>query len=225
MADREKREEDNAIDSESCLPRRGSLRTHQRIIIAHHLIFHGYGFWLPNDPRGSGSTELREEKFDDLGPIHTGRKAVQPPKPALKQFWRQARPRLEHPLLWFDEKKRQAIADAFAEVIHRERYTAWACAVLTNHAHLCIRRHRDDGVTMWYKLAERSRSVLRLFADVPDDHPIWSERPYDVFLYTPKEVRGRVHYIQGNPAKEDLPPQTWPFVKAYDGWPLSAKVK
>lgn len=205
-------------DSDSGLPRCGSLRTHQRIIIAHHLVLHAYGHWLPNDPRGSGSVELRQEKFADLGPIHTGRKPVQPSRAELKRFWNKARPRLEYPLLWFDEAKRQALGDAFAEVIRRERYTVWACAVLSNHAHLCIRRHRDDGRTMWQKLAAASQQRLRLFADVPADHPIWSERPYVVFLYVPDEVRARVRYIEGNPAKESLPPQRLPFVAPYDGW-------
>jgi len=207
------------------LPRRGSLRTHERIIIAHHLVFHGYGHWLPNDPRGSGSVGLRQEKFADLGPIHTGRKAAQPPRAELKRFWNEARPRLDHPLLWFDDAKRQVIGEAFAEVIQRERYTVWACAVLSNHAHLCIRRHRDGGRAMWQKLAAESRRKLCLFADIPDDHPVWSERPYVVFLYTPSDVRGRIRYIDGNPAKECLPSQCFPFVKLYDGWPQSKPVK
>lgn len=208
-----------STDSGSGLPRRGSLRTHQRIIIAHHLILHAYGHWLPNDPRGSGSVELRQGKFADLGPIHTGRKPVQPPREQPKRFWNKARPRLEYPLLRFDEANRQALGDAFAEVIQRERYTMWACAVLSNHAHLCIRRHRDDGRTMWQKLAAAAQQRLRLFADVPANHPIWSERPYVVFLYAPDEVFGRVRYIKGNPTKESLPPQRLPFVVPYDGWP------
>ena len=50
------------------------MRTHSKIIIGHHLILHGYRHWLPNDPRGSGSIEIRDEKLSDLGPVHTGRK-------------------------------------------------------------------------------------------------------------------------------------------------------
>jgi hypothetical protein len=39
-------------DSREGLPLR-DLRTHPRIVIAHHLILHGYGQWLPHDPRGT----------------------------------------------------------------------------------------------------------------------------------------------------------------------------
>jgi REP element-mobilizing transposase RayT len=214
---------EHSHEPEPSLPHRAPLRTHERIVIAHHLILHGYGHWLPNDPRGSGSVELREEKFADLGPIHTGRKPVQPPRSELKRFWSAARGRLEHPILWFDDAKRQAIGEAFAEVVRRERYTVWACAVVSNHAHLCVRRHRDDGHMMWQKLADEARQRLRAFAGVCDGHPVWSERPYVVFLYAPDEVRGRVHYIETNPAKEGLPQQHWPFVKPYDGWPHSKR--
>jgi len=37
--------------------------------LADHLILTSYGFWLGNDPRGSGSDRLRQGKFAELGPI------------------------------------------------------------------------------------------------------------------------------------------------------------
>ena len=192
----------------------------RRIIIAHHLILSGYGHWLPNDPRGSGSEEIREEKLSDLGPIHHGRKQIQPPRQELKQFYRDANPLLDFEPIWFDDAKRQAIAEAFARVVENPRYTVWACAVLSNHAHLCIRRHRDDAVTMWNAFAETSRAALgRLFEDLADDYPLWSNRPYKVFLDSPEDVRRVVAYIQRNPARENLRPQTLSFVQPYDGWP------
>ena len=148
----------------------------RRIIIAHHLILSGYGHWLPNDPRGSGSEEIREEKLSDLGPIHHGRKQIQPSRGVLKEFYRSATPRLDFEPIWFDDAKRQAIAEAFARVVENERYTVWACAILSNHAHLCIRRHKDDAVTMWNAFAETSRAALGRFEDLADDHPLWSNR-------------------------------------------------
>jgi hypothetical protein len=59
------------------------------MILAHHIILTGYGHWLPNDPRGSLSKELRAEQLGDLGEIHYGRKPVQPPKPEKQlRTWR-----------------------------------------------------------------------------------------------------------------------------------------
>ena len=103
----------------------------------------GYAHWLANDLRGSGSTEIREEKFEPLGDIHFGRKYPQPPREELKKFWRAAEPLLKHQLVWFDERIRLAIIDSFRKLIASEGYIVWACAVLQNHAHVCVRRHDD----------------------------------------------------------------------------------
>lgn len=163
---------------------------------------------------------LREQKLADLGPIHHGRKAVQAPRGELKRFYRAAAPRLDFPTLWFGDAKRQALADAFATVISRRRYTVWACAILRNHAHLCIRIHRDDPLTLWRSFADESAAFLRRLADVASDHPVWSNRPYKVYLTSVDDVRRVVAYIEQNPAKEGLAAQSWPFVTAYNNWPL-----
>ncbi len=85
------------------------------MVIAHHLILTSYGHWLPNDPSGGTSTEIRSGKLFALGSIHPGRKQIQPTRDDLKSFYRDVPGRLEHPILWFDAPKPQLIADAFAE--------------------------------------------------------------------------------------------------------------
>lgn len=140
-------------NAQTRLPLRDSRRRYPPIVIASHLILHGYGHGLPNDPRGSGSDTLREDKLADLGPIHHGRKQVQPPRSELKQFHHAAQERLDFPTLWFDDSTRQAIGEAFARVVASLRYTVRACAVPRNHAHLCVRKHRDDPITTWRAFA------------------------------------------------------------------------
>lgn len=205
-------------------PSLGTLKQ-QRQVIAHHLILCGYGHWLPNDPRGSGSIEVGAEKLRDLGPIHFGRKAVQPPSDELREFYREAEPLLNFDRLWFDGAKRQALGESIGELIAGKGYTVWGCAVLKNHIHLCVRRHRNDARQVWLDVAEATRARACLFADVPDDHPVWSERPYSVFLYTPDDVRRVNRYIEQNPEKEGLAPQLWPFVAPYDGWPSQRRTR
>ncbi|MGQ0635515.1 MAG: hypothetical protein ACT4QC_12945 [Planctomycetaceae bacterium] len=195
------------------------MRTHSKIVIGHHLILHGYGHWLPNDPRGSGSRAVHEEKLAELGPIHFGRKKVQPPRKELREFHRAAAPLLSYDLLWFDAAKRQALAVSIEQTVSKNGYTVWACAVMRNHIHLCVRRHRDDALTMWCQFANLTRSGLRLFAEVPATHPVWSDRPYKVFLYSSDDVRRVIRYIEDNPGKEGLPAQQHPFVTPYNNWP------
>jgi REP element-mobilizing transposase RayT len=191
-------------------------------IIAHHLIWTLYGHWLPNDPRGSGSEAVRDPELQSLGEVHHGRKPnhLQPTRGELRAFYQRAEPLLDYPRFWIDEAKRQAIGDAIGGVIAKRKYTVWACAILSNHAHMVMRRHRDDALAMWNAIAEVTRAQVQSFADVDDNHPVWAARPYKVFLRTPDEVRARIAYVERNPEKEGLSPQQYRFVQSYDNWPF-----
>lgn len=198
-------------------------RRSRRQIIAHHLILTLYGHWPPNDLRGSGSSEFHDEKFAPLGPIHHGRKPEheQPARDELRTHLHAAQELMNFPVFWIDDAKRQAIAEAFLEVIEREGYTCYACAILRNHAHLVIRIHRDRHDTMLKKLSDAS--ALRLRHRFPEElsihHPVWNARPYARFCYEPHDTRKRIKYVQDNPEKEGLPRQHWDFVQVYDDWP------
>ncbi len=37
------------------------------MVAGYHLVWALYGWWLPNDPRGSGSHVIRVEKIEPLG--------------------------------------------------------------------------------------------------------------------------------------------------------------
>jgi hypothetical protein len=183
----------------------------------------GYGHWVGNDPRGSGSAELRAEKFEELGPIHFGRKRVQPSQDELKAFYREAENLLEYEVIWFDDAMRRVIVDAFGKVVEQCGYTSWAGAVLQNHVHDLVRVHRDKGDVMWERLAVASRDALRAGGLVPKDHPVWSNRPYDVFKTTVPAVERCIGYINDNFKKHGLPLEIYPWITPYDGWPQHRK--
>jgi hypothetical protein len=195
------------------------VRTHQKIIISAHYIWHGYGHWAPNCIRGSGSTEIRKPELEALGEIHFGRKTDQPTREELKAFYREVNKRLKYKAVWFEDAKRQALGDAFGKVCAERRYTCWAFAAMWNHVHAVIRRHRDNADAIWHHCADGMRAAIRSFGNVDPAHPVWSERPYKVFLYVRDEVTGRIEYVEENPEKEKPPRQSWPFVLPYDGWP------
>jgi len=203
---------------------------HGRRTIAHHLIFTLYGHWGVNDPRGSGSTQFLDHKFEPLGPIHHGRKPepLQPSRDELREYHAHAEQLMNFPVFWLDtEAKRQACAGAFFDCIREKGYTCYACAVLTNHAHLIIRIHRDDAITIWNALADVSRTRLRLRLSSESgcaertaaNHPIWADRPYKKFLYTPEDIRRTIQYVNDNPRKEGLTAQDHELVTPYNNWP------
>jgi hypothetical protein len=144
---------------------------HVNTVIAQHLVLHGYGHWLPNDLRGSGSRELRQEKLAEFGPIHFGRKWEQPPLAEVKAFYRDTTSKLAFEPIWFSDEQRYVIGEAFGSVVRKLGYTVWSCAVMHGHAHINPRIHRDDARTMWIHFAEASRDAIRKMIGVPD-HPV-----------------------------------------------------
>jgi REP element-mobilizing transposase RayT len=191
------------------------------LVIAHHLVWTAYGWWLPNDPRGSGSRTIRSDVIADLGALHFGRKRVQPAAREIRQFYERASAVLRHPLQTFDDAARDAIASAFGEVIADQRYACYACAVMPDHVHILIRKHKHHAEEMIEALKAHSRLRLSALGHRTPDHPTWvGGAGWKVFLDHPDEIRRTIRYIEQNPVPLGLPIQTWPFVAAYDGWPL-----
>jgi len=188
-------------------------------VLAHHLIWTGYGHWLPNDPRGSGSTAIFKDELKQLGAVYFGRKSVQPSRQAVKEFQERAEELLEHQRIRFTGEMITFVASGFSSTIQQRHYTCYACSIMPDHCHLVIRAHRDNAETMIAELQKASR--LRLFEQnlLPMDHPVWIDGGWKVFLGTPDQIRGRIRYVENNPVKEGLPAQRWDFVTQYDGWP------
>ena len=190
------------------------------MVIAHHLVWTGYGWWLPNDPRGSMSKEIRNDLLKELGELHYGRKKIQPVPSAIRQFYSEAQSRLKHPLLEFSAREMSVIGESFARTIARNKYTCYACAIMRDHVHVLIRRHRDRAEEMISALQETSCTAM---APLHNGHPIWGGPGWKVFLETPDDIRRTIRYIQNNPPKQRLPAQSWTFVAPYDGWPLGSR--
>ncbi len=190
------------------------------IIIAHHLIWTAYGWWLGNDPRGSMSRFIDSSVIRDLGELHHGRKTAQPAGQVIREFYERAAKALKYELLTFDAPAIAAIADAFQQVIEQEQYTCYACAIMPDHIHIVIRKHKHHAEQMIENLQLASRLRLRSLALRPSDHLVWGGPGWKVFLDHPSEVRRTNRYVEMNPIKIGWPAQVWPFVKPYDDWPL-----
>jgi len=191
------------------------------LVIAHHVMWTAYGWWLPNDPRGSTSTSVCAPDINELGEHHFGRKRVQPASRDIRAFYVRAAEVLDHDLLAFAPAEFAAVAEAFAATCARHAYTCYACAVMPDHAHLIIRKHRHSAEEMIANLQDESRVALVAAGLRPPGHPVWTGGGgWKVFLDHPDDVRRTIRYVEQNPVKMRLPTQAWPFVQAYDDWPL-----
>ena len=191
-----------------------------RSVIAYHLVWTAYGTWLPNDPRGSGSHAVATPAIASLGERHYGRRRVQPPPVVVREFYSRAESQLNLAVIRFSSAQIDRIAAAFGDEIDEHRYTSYACAIMPDHAHLVIRKHKHRAEPMIATLQEASRLRLSEARTVPRDHPVWTGGGWKSFLDSPFAVRNAIRYVRDNPAKAGIAAQSWPFVKPYDGWPF-----
>lgn len=190
------------------------------MVIAYHLVWTLYGWWLPNDPRGSTSKFIHSDVIFELGNLHQGRKRVQPSSRSIREFYDEAKSRLKFPLLSLNLEDFLIVANAFADAIRHYGYTCYSCAIMPDHIHILIRKHKHLAEDMIENLQDASRSALVNANARAEDHPTWGGPGWKVYLDTPDEIRRTIRYIEDNPIKLRLPPQQWQMVTAYDNWPL-----
>jgi REP-associated tyrosine transposase len=196
------------------------------MILGTHLISSAYGFWLPNDPRGSwsdfvGSWELY--KFGPATTVNDNRNyAKDPHDAALRRAAKQA---LKYPPVRFNDAQCEAIAAGFARVCAEPNYPCLACCIGHDHAHLVLGRHeRDPEVIAGHLKAQATRELTALGI-----HPLngfigkrgglptpWAEGCWKVFIDKQDQLASAMRYVRAHPQKEGLAPQTWSFVQALE---------
>jgi REP element-mobilizing transposase RayT len=188
------------------------------MVAAYHLVWTAYGWWLPNDPRGSSSHVIRQDLIAELGELHHGRKKVQPSGKVIRKFYDEAKLVLKHELRTFTEDEVQLIAASFADVIRQQRYTCYACAIMPDHVHILIRKHKHLAEEMIANLQDRSWEAITTAQRRCSDHPVWGGPGWKVFLDTREDIERTIRYVRDNPVKIGRPVQVYDFVKVYDGW-------
>jgi REP element-mobilizing transposase RayT len=191
-------------------------------LIAYHLIWTAYGSWLPNDPRGSMSTSVGCDAIAELGELHYGRRKRQPGRDVVREFYQAAADALKYPRLLFTSDEFNILAGGLANGVRESGYMCYAAAIMPDHVHVVIRKHRQTAEEMIARLQGASR--LAIFGHklelLADEHPVWTSGGWKGFLGTPKRVHTTIRYVEQNPVKDGLPAQNWPFVTAYNNWPF-----
>jgi REP element-mobilizing transposase RayT len=190
------------------------------IVIAYHLIWTAYGYWLPNDPRGSMSKSIACDVIAELGKLHYGRKKIQPSARVIREFRERSKYVLKHPLLSFNNSDFAVVAEGISDAIRLNNYTCYACSIMPDHVHIIIRKHKHQAEDMLVNLQNSARMIICQAGLRTPDHPVWGGPGWKVFLDTPTDIRRTIQYIEQNPPHWKLPPQQWLFAKPYDGWPL-----
>ena len=190
----------------------------------YHAIPPAYGFWLPNDPRGSwsdfvGAWELYKfggpaTKTDERRSLAHDRHDA-----AVR---RQAKEHLKYPAVRFDDAQRAAILAGIGTACAESGIDLFAGCVGYDHGRVVVGRHAKSIEQVVGQFKGRATQAMR----AAGYHPLgaydagsgapptpWGAGCWKVFVNDERQLRYAVAYVRRHPAKEGLPPQEWAFAR------------
>jgi REP element-mobilizing transposase RayT len=195
-------------------------------MIAAHLIFGAYGFWLPNDPRGSWSTFIGSWELFRYGPATktTARRSVagRTHNQSLRLAAKRA---LKHPAVEFTGLQARAVGRGFATYSQRSGLSILACAILPDHVHLVVANFKMELPRLVIQLKGEATTQLvseslHPFAHLPKKNgrppKCFARGQWKVYLDRIEDVHRAIRYVELNPEKEAKRPQRWSFVTAFN---------
>src|SRR5260221_8961457 len=109
------------------------------MIVGYHIIFGMYGFWLPNDPRGSWSEFVGSwELFRYASATKTTERCSVAYRPHDRARRLAAKEALQRPAVVLNGLQVRAVGIGFCKYFARAKFPVWACAILPDHVHLVV---------------------------------------------------------------------------------------
>jgi REP element-mobilizing transposase RayT len=197
-------------------------------MLGWHLIFSTYGFWPPNDERGSGSIRVRAQHIYDAGgeatKVYTTHSVAA--RPFDKERQRRIKAALKYPAVELTGLQARAVGRGIGAICLKTELEIYACAIMPDHVHIVVARHEMDGDDLMACLKragtrgmnDEGLHPLREFARESGRLPSpWAERGWKVMLFTPEQMRAAIRYVEENPVRAGLRRQRWGFVLPYGG--------
>ena len=196
-------------------------------MLGMHLTFSTYGFWPPNDPRGSGSTTVRSQHLYDVGgpatKVDTRRSVAK--RPHNWQLRQAIKSEFKYPPVRLSGEQARAVGRGIGSICPKIDLYVYALAIMPDHVHLVTDAHHfapDVLIACLQRAATRSLNdeglhPLRAFPRANGKLPTpWTKKGWTIFLDTEEEMRWAIRYAEKNPLDAGLPRQVWSCVEAYE---------
>ena len=196
-------------------------------LLAVHLCWGTYGFWLPNDPRGSGSNEVWAPELRRFGPATfvEDRARSRGRVPHDRRLRLEAKKHLKFPAVLFDGLQARAVARGFANLFEEIEIDCYACTVLPDHVHLVVGPSAIPAKVLTSRLKQHSTNRLKAEGLHPFQHLLdedgqvpkcWQRGGWNVYLFDEARVRQTIRYVEDNPLKEGKKKQCWNLVSPFE---------
>jgi REP element-mobilizing transposase RayT len=133
-----------------------------------------------------------------------------------------AREALKYPAVSLTGIQARAIARGFADYAAKADVSILACAILPQHVHLVVGRHRLNveqlvnqfkGAATRHLIDEAIHPLAKFQGTKRRPPKAFARGQWKVFLDTNVDVVRAIRYVEGNPLREHLPRQQWWFVR------------
>lgn len=191
-----------------------------RPVLAHHLILTCHGFWLPNDPRGSGSLDVWADALKPFGPATyvNSRRSVASHSHDVQRR-RAAKAALKRPPVRLTGRQAAAAARGVGIYLRYHHLTCLAFSIMPDHLHLVLQQnplsiHRISvGIKAEITVSLVHAGLHPYQNHDPEKRPkVWARGERKVFLFDQKSIDRSIRYVNDNPIKTGLKPQRWSFV-------------
>ncbi len=196
------------------------------MVHGYHVIWGTYGFWLPNDPRGSWSDFVSSWELTRFGKATKSNERLAIESAQWARWRADAQQTLKYPPVVLSGQQGQMVGCGFGKSVDKSQHVIWACSILPQHVHLVIARHSYDVEQVCNLLKGEATKQLRGASLHPQIRyltktgklpSLWAERQWVVFLDSEEAIEGAIRYVEENPVKEGKPPQRWSFVTPFGG--------
>jgi REP element-mobilizing transposase RayT len=179
------------------------------VILAFHSIFSSYGFWLPNEERGSRSTFVANWELFRYGPATKVDVRYSVAKRSYDRDRKRAmRETMTHEPVRFTGAEARIVGQSLREV----PYDIFALAVMHDHVHLVLGRMDRDIRKAAGHITSVATKALRMNGHYTN-RPVWADHGWNVYLDSVEDVERAIRYVERNPVREGKPVQRWSCVK------------
>lgn len=194
------------------------------MVIGYHILLGMYGFWLPNDPRGSRSKFVWSDDLAMHGEATTVYENRSYAADAHDHRQRlKAKSALKFPEVQLTGTQAQQVALGIGEAVAKNDFELLAFSILPQHVH-CVAvsdTFKSEEIVKEmkrYGSNRLSRSGLHPLYELRDQNKgripsVWAEGHWSVYIDSKQQLENAIRYVEQNPIKEGKPHQNWSFVK------------
>jgi len=189
------------------------------MVLGYHFIFSAYGFWLPNDPRGSWSDTIRVFDLLQFGPatkLSANKYVAHVPHDRALRL--KAKEALRYDPVRFTGIQARAIARGFGIAADEAAYKIYALPILPDHAHAVVgvHSHHIDRIASHMK----AKATIQLNSEGLNpfiNHPradgtlpsAWARNYRCPFIDSDEYLSQAIRYVEKNPIRCGLKTQKW----------------